>query len=150
MDAGYLVDTNVVSEVCKKSPDANVIKWLDSHENLSISVITIEEMRFGEFMMPKGKKRNKLHELIDSLAEHYSDSTLVFDTRATEQCAVFHENAIASGRTPTIEDMMIAAIAKVNGLVLVTRNVRDFEYLDIEVVDPFEGQSISRLNSTNS
>lgn len=139
MDVGYLVDTNVVSEVCKKLPNPNVMDWLDSHENLAISVITIEEMRFGELMMPKGKKRNKLHELIDSLVEHYVDSTLTFDTRAAEQCAVFHENAIASGRTPTIEDMMIAAIAKVNGLALVTRNVRDFEYLDVEVVDPFEG-----------
>ncbi len=139
MDVGYLVDTNVVSEVCKKLPNPNVMDWLDSHENLAISVITIEEMRFGELMMPKGKKRNKLHELIDSLVEHYVDSTLTFDTRAAKQCAVFHENAIASGRTPTIEDMMIAAIAKVNGLTLVTRNVRDFEYLDVEVVNPFEG-----------
>lgn len=139
MDAGYLVDTNVVSEVCKKTPHTKVMEWLESHERLNISVITIEEMRFGEYMMPKGKRRNKLHELIDSLVDMYSGSTLVFDACAAEQCAAFHECAIASGRTPTIEDMMIAAIAKVNGLTLVTRNVRDFEYLDIAVVNPFEG-----------
>lgn len=140
MSSGYLVDTNVVSEICKKSPDANVMEWLGSHEELNISVITIEEMRFGELMMPKGKKRKKLHEMIDSLVVSYSANTLTFDVRAAEQCAVFHERAISLGRTPTIEDMMIAAIAKVNDMVLVTRNIRDFEYLDIGILNPFNSR----------
>lgn len=140
MSSGYLVDTNVVSEICKKSPDANVMEWLGSHEELNISVITIEEMRFGELMMPKGKKRKKLHEMIDSLVDSYSANTLVFDIYAAEQCAIFHENAISFGRTPTIEDMMIASIAKVNDMVLVTRNIRDFEYLDIQIFNPFNSR----------
>ena len=136
---GYLIDTNVISEVCKKKPNAAVLQWLSEHdEGLYLSAITIEELRFGESMMPRGKKRDALHRIIDGLAENYAGRILPFDSQAAEVCAVLHERAIASGRTPTIEDLMIAAIASTNDLILTTRNVRDFEYLDIEIENPFE------------
>lgn len=135
----YLVDTNVVSELCNKSPDPNVIKWLSQEgSNSYLSAITIEEMRFGELMMPEGKRRNQLHEIIGNLFESYGSKILSLDMSAASQCAVFHERAIHLGRTPTFEDLAIAAIAKVAGLAVATRNVRDFDYLGIEVVNPFE------------
>ena len=140
-DMGYLIDTNVISELCKKRPNAAVLLWLTDHdEGLYLSAITIEELRFGELMMPKGKKREALHHIIDNLVENYEGRVLSFDNIAAEACTVFHERAIAVGRTPTIEGLMIAAIASTNDLVLTTRNVRDFEYLDIEIENPFGPQ----------
>lgn len=137
--SGYLADTNVISEAMKKAPDARAMAWLDAHQDkLSISAITIEELRFGEYLMPKGKRRRKLHELIDGIVALYGDRTLPFDAKAAEFCAAFHELAISCGRTPTIEDLMIAAIANSAHCTLATRNVRDFDYLPIPVVNPFE------------
>lgn len=135
----YLVDTNVISEVCKKKPNPKVLAWLEDHDKgLYLSSITIEEMRFGELMMARGKKRDALHRIIDELIHNYEAHILSFDSNTAEVCAAFHEKAISSGKTPTIEDLMIAAIAQANNLALTTRNVRDFEYLDIPLINPFE------------
>lgn len=135
----FLVDTNVVSEICKQEPDSRVIEWLGKNDGgLYLSVVTIEEMRFGEFMMPKGKRRSKLGKMIDTLVESYAGKTLCFDVVSAEKCAELHELAISSGRTPAIEDLMIAAIAYANGLTVATRNVRDFEYLGVPVCNPYE------------
>ena len=135
----FLVDTNVVSEVCKKEPVPRVANWLSENaHSLYLSVVTIEEMRFGEFMMPKGKRRAKLSQMIDALVASYSDKTLCFDVEAAERCAALHELAISSGRTPSIEDLMIAAIAQANNLTVATRNVRDFDYLGVSVLNPYE------------
>lgn len=135
---GFLLDTNVISEVCKKEPSESVLNWLNQNANdLYLSVVTIEEMRFGQLMMPKGKKRTTLEQMIDSLLESYATKMLSFDPCAAAQCAIFHEKAISSGYSPSIEDLMIASIAHVNDLVVVTRNTRDFDYLDIELLDPF-------------
>lgn len=136
---GYLVDTNVISEVCKKAPNDAVISWLSAHsDNLHLSVVTIEEMRFGQLMMPKGKRRTALGNIIDSLVAQFSSKILLFDIGAADICAELHEKAISAGRNPTFEDLMIAAIAKQAGHEVVTRNVKDFDYLDIAIVNPFE------------
>ena len=135
---GFLLDTNVISEVCKKEPNEAVLNWLGQNAtDLYLSVVTIEEMRFGQFMMPKGKKQAALKQMIDSLLETYATKMLSFDPHAAAQCAIFHEQAISSAYSPSIEDLMIASIAHVNDLVVVTRNTRDFDYLDIELLDPF-------------
>lgn len=135
----YIVDTNVISESIKAKPNKAAIEWLSEHSRtLYLTSITIEELRFGELMMPKGKKRTALQEWIDSLIQQYSSSILDFDATAAEICATFHERAISAGFSPSIEDLMIASIAKTNDAVVVTRNVKDFEYLDVEVLNPFQ------------
>ena len=135
----YIVDTNVVSELTKKQPNLHVIEWLEEHSSeLFLTVVTVEEMRFGCLMMPAGKRRDKLAETIDALVESYASRIFDFETHVAEECARLHAQAIEAGRTPTIEDLMIAALCVCHDAVLVTRNVRDFDYLGIEVVNPFE------------
>ncbi len=139
--SGYIVDTNVISEAIKADPNPVVLVWLEQNSrSLYLTSITIEELRFGALMLPKGKKRKALEAWIDSLSADFSQKILSFDTPATEICAGFHEKAISSGKTPSIEDLMIASIAKREGLCIATRNVKDFEYLDIELVNPFKIQ----------
>lgn len=135
----YLLDTNVVSEFCKKEPLPAVLLWLEEQsDNLFLSVISIEELKFGECMMPKGKRRNMLKEIIDNIIDSYSAKTLSFDANAAIICAEFHEISVSSGRSPHIEDLMIAAIAKAKNMTVATRNVKDFEYLPIQVFNPFK------------
>lgn len=134
----YLVDTNVVSEYAKKVPDQKVLSWIESaQDELYLSVVTIEELRFGELMLPKGKRRDMLSEIIDSLLAAYGERIWPFDAEAAQQCAILHRYAVASGRTATLEDLMIAAIAKQHGATVATRNVRDFDYLDVPCFNPF-------------
>lgn len=135
----FVIDTNIISETVKETPNPLVINWLKENAvNLYLTSITVGELRFGEYMLPEGKRRDALKEWIDSLLLDYSESIFDFDARAADSCAKFHEQAVASGHTPTIEDLMIAGIAKTNNAVIVTRNVKDFEYLDLPVFNPFE------------
>ncbi len=79
----YIVDTNVVSETMKREPNPDVMNWLSNHETkLFLTSITVEEMRFGQLMMPAGKRREKLRESIDSLITEYASKILAFDTAA--------------------------------------------------------------------
>lgn len=130
---------NIISEAIKAKPNSAVLEWLERNSRaLYLTSITIEELRFGALMMPKGRKRNALEEWINSLSATFSQKNLSFDTQAGEICASFHEKAISGGRVSNIEDLMVASIAKREGFCIATRNVRDFEYLDIGLVNPLE------------
>lgn len=135
----YLVDTNVIAEIVKAKPNAAVIAWIAQHDQeLYLSSITIEEMRFGALALPDGKKRTQLLKTIDDLVASYRSRIWAFDATAAEQCAHFHHDAITVGRTPSIEDLMIAAIGACRRATVVTRNIKDFAYLKVSTFNPFE------------
>ena len=135
----YVLDTNVVSEAVKSIANKQVVAWLDDHASESfLTVITLKEIRYGVLCMPAGKRRQAYTTYLNRLIDHYKDRTLVFDAKAADICAGFHYDALRLGRTPDTEDLIIAAIAKSQGATVVTRNVKDFAYLDIDVVNPFE------------
>ena len=136
----YIADTNVISELVKKEPSPSVLDWCESHEDeLALTVVTIEEIHFGALMLSEGKRRAKLLETIAQIIDVYESRTFSFDAQAALECARLHRKAIAAGRTPTIEDLMIAAICVCQDATLTTRNVKDFDYLGVRLVDPFEG-----------
>ena len=133
-----VVDTNVIYELVKARPNEAVLDWLDDNESeLYLTVITVEEMRFGALCLPEGKRKRALSESIDTLVSSYAHRLLTFDSNAAEQCAAYHHMAIEAGRSPSIEDLMIAAICTCNNATLATRNVRDFAYLGIPIENPF-------------
>ena len=135
----YLLDTNVISETMKPIRNAVVEEWMDENEeNTFISAVSIEEMRYGQLVMPEGKRRNNLRIAIDNIVKRYSGSILSYGEYDAGRCATFHARALKSGRTPSLGDLMIAAIAYTHGLILVTRNVKDFEYLPIRIFNPFK------------
>lgn len=135
----YVVDTNVISEAMKAKPNPSVLSWMEQNSSsLFLTSITIEELRFGQLMMPEGKRRAVLKSWIDSLLVDFERNILDFEATSAEICAAFHDKAISIGRTPTIEDLMIASIAKTNGCAVVTCNTKDFDYLDIKLVNPFK------------
>ena len=138
----YVMDTNIVSEFLKPHPNQNAIWWAQDHNpDLLLNAVSIQELYFGLFTMPDGKRKESLKESIDAIVEECTDRILPFDAFTGYLCAEMHAFAKASGRPGTVEDLMIAAICKRNNAVLATHNTKDFDYLGIEVVDPFEYES---------
>lgn len=136
----FVADTNVVSELMKKAPSEKVIDWFYDHEgDISLTAITVKELYFGMLELPDGKRKEALRQAIMGVTMDCADKTLPFDAFCGYLCAELHESALKQGRTPQIEDLMIAAICQRNGAVLATRNVKDFEYLGVDCVNPFAG-----------
>ena len=136
----FLLDTNVLSETLRPQPDSGVMLGLERHRHeLSTAAPVIHELLYGALHFPAGARRTAvLHEI-----EHVFLNTLdvlPYDRRAAEWHARQRSRLVNEGRTPPYLDGQIAAIAAVNGLTLVTRNVTDFAAFEgLTVKDWFAG-----------
>jgi len=136
--SGYLLDTNVVSEVMRSAPDVGVVAFLSEHENLWLSSIVIHELEYGLQLMAQGQRRAELRAALQEFIAEYEDRILHPDRSGAEWAARFRAQARRTGRTLDLGDALVAGIAKTNDLAIATRNVRDFDELDLTVVDPWE------------
>jgi toxin FitB len=131
----YLLDTNVVSELRRPRPHGAVVAWLESvsDADLHLSAVTIGEIQAG-IEIAREQDQDKAAEIeawLEQVAETYN--ILSRDAATFRSWArLMHRR---SGRL--IEDAMIAATAAVHGLIIVTRNVRDFEGLGVRTFNPF-------------
>lgn len=126
MSAGYLLDTNVLSELVKRQPNAAVERRLAALQfHCAVAAPTLEELTFGIQRLPPGAKREMLEFWLDGVLSHFV--LLPYD----HYCAVWlgRERArlAALGKPAPRTDGEIAAIAVVNERILVTRNTADFE-----------------------
>lgn len=122
----YLLDTNVLSEPVVARPNPFVLNRIKAHGTaLAISAITWQEVLYGMFLLPAGKRRDQIE---DYLFRRIRPALPIigFDERAARWQAEQRASLPRAGRSPSYPDSQIAAIAAVNGLVLVTRNVEDF------------------------
>jgi predicted nucleic acid-binding protein len=135
----YLVDTNVVSELRKPRPHGAVIAWIQSvpDNELFVSALTLGELQAGAERTRKHdpEKAASIEAWIDRLSESYE--VIPMDG------SMFREWArLMDGRSDELlEDAMIAATARVRGLIVATRNVRDFRTLAVNVVNPFTART---------
>lgn len=135
----YLVDTCVISEVMKPRPNDAVVEWLcDNSNELRLSAITVKELYYGALRMDEGRRKDALITVIENIVWLYSEDIIPFDKRAAIICARIHNRAQREGFTPTIEDLEIAATCLGNDMTLVTRNVKDFDYLGVSLFNPFD------------
>jgi predicted nucleic acid-binding protein len=135
----YLLDTNVISERMKAQPSPAVIGWLDANKaELYLPSIALDELRYGVLRLPESRRKEGFARAVEALASSYADKIAPFDAKAAWKSAEFRWQAHSSGFNPSVQDMMIAGIAAANGAVLATRNVKDFAFLDVVVVNPFE------------
>jgi tRNA(fMet)-specific endonuclease VapC len=123
----YLLDTNVISEAVKTEPDRHVMTRIEKHQDEVVTASPVwHELQYGCQRLPISRKR----EVIEAYLENVIQKNLVilpYDERAAVWHARERARLTAQGQTPPYVDGQIAAIAKVNGLILVTRNTSDFE-----------------------
>lgn len=132
---GFLLDTNVVSELRKHRPHGAVVAWLESIDDahLFLSAVTLGEIQAGIELTREQdtKKADEIEAWLELLSAAYN--VLPMDAATFRAWA-----RLMHRKSNTLhEDAMIAATAKVHGLTVVTRNVADFKVLGLEVVDPF-------------
>ncbi len=139
----FVLDTNVVSELMKERPDADVLAWLDSQltETLFITTVTEAEIRTGIAILPDGQRRRLLNAAAErAFGVYFSDRILAFDSEAAQLYALIAADRRATGRPISQADCQIAAIARSRGGAVATRNVDDYTGCSIEVLDPWSAQ----------
>lgn len=136
-----LIDTNVVSAIMAPSPINSVLEWLNNQNTMSlfVSTITIAEIGYGLRILPNGKRRHLFTERFKGfVAKGFDQRILSFDEHCAYQYAEVMGHRKEIGRPLSIADGQIASIARVNDLVVATRNIGDFEECGITLINPFE------------
>lgn len=134
---GFLLDTNVISELVRPAPDRNVVEFLAKTENAWLSSISVHEIAYGLRLLSKGKRRTALEEKVRELLSEYGDLVIPIAYAEADQAAVFRVRAKQQGRVINLADALIAGTAKVHDLSLVTRNVKDFSGIAIDLTNPW-------------
>jgi toxin FitB len=131
----YLLDTNVVSELRRQRPHGAVVAWLRSldQRDLFISAVTLGELQAGIEVTRErdATKATEIEAWVDRVSETWN--ILPMDTATFRMWArLMHRRS-----DDLIEDAMIAATARVHGLRVVTRNVKDFKHFGVSVLNPY-------------
>lgn len=136
-----VLDTNIASELDRPAANRNVDEWLKRQDlgQLYLSGPTIMEMAYGAQRILSRSGSNRYFVALRILTQQrFSRRVLEFDNTAAERAGVVRAMRESFGRPISIQDSMIAAICLTHGATLATRNVRDFEGLDLKLVNPFE------------
>jgi len=138
-----LLDTNVISEPQRREPNARVLEWMDVQalETLYLSAITVAELRAGVALLPAGKRRDSLHEILEKrLLPMFANRVLPFDMACTKAYAELLAKSRAAGLAVETADAFIAAVALANGFAVATRDTTPFEAAGLTVINPWEAR----------
>lgn len=138
----YLLDTCVVSELTRLTPQPEVVRWLQQHSDEAVlSAVTVGEIQFGIERMPLGHKRNQLQRWFDGLCHAFEGRIFPTDEACWRSWSQLRASCQAMGRPQADLDLLIAATAVVHRLPLVTRNTRHFHDTGLVLVNPWEPQA---------
>lgn len=135
-----VLDTNVISELMRPAPDSEVKAWTATHplEDMAITAISMTEILTGISNLPGGKRRKVLEEYFDAfLTQGFGTRILPFDDLAARRCADIREHRRKAGAPISSEDSMIAAIARVHGADVATRDEGGFTNCGVTVINPW-------------
>ena len=85
---GFLLDTNVISELVKSTPNRNVVKFLSTLDNAWLSIICLHGITYGLKLLSQGKRRSELEEKLQQLLSEYSDSVISIGQSEADQAAL--------------------------------------------------------------
>ena len=138
---GWLLDTNVVSELLRPRPHPGVVGFIESGplEALYLSEITFAEIRYGMEMQPDAARRAEISDwLIKVLRPMFEHRTLPISEDVIFKWRLLVAEGKKAGHTFTQPDLFLAATALCHGLTLVTRNTRDFDSIKVELLNPWD------------
>ena len=136
----FVLDTNVVSELMKPDPNLSVLDWTysQSRDELYITTISEAELWFGMEIMAEGRRRQQVAARIRRMLERFFGGRILpFDSAAARAYASMVAQRRCTGAIVPILDAQIAAIALSREAAVATRNVRHFEGVGIEIIDPW-------------
>lgn len=133
----YLVDANVLSEVTRPEPFAEVVAWLRKHErDLAVTPIVLGEIEYGIGLTNSPRKRKELEHWF---AEGMKRLRVIdLDSGTASVWAALLARLKKKGRAMPVKDSLIAASAIQHQLTIVTRNVSDFQNAGVPLINPFE------------
>ncbi len=137
-----ILDTNVISALMRSEPDKVVVRWLDAlpPESLWTTAITVFEVRLGLEILAAGRRRRLLEAAFAAaLTEDFEGRVLAFDHDAAQAAGGLAAERRRAGRTVEIRDVQIAGIAIARKAAVATRNLRHFEGLGLDLLDPWSG-----------
>jgi predicted nucleic acid-binding protein len=135
-----ILDTNVVSEFMTSPPASQVLDWLNAQDvtSLYLTSISIAEIGYGLRAMPEGKRRRLLSERFEQFVkEAFTQRIVSFDESAARIYGEVMCERKEIGRPMSNLDGQIAAIARSRGFIVATRNTKDFEHCQIELIYQF-------------
>lgn len=136
----FLLDTNVIFEPKQKEPDKKVLEWLDAQDESKVylSVLTVGKIRKGTTRLESGKKKAELEAWLEKLRTRFSRRILFLSEKTFlvwgKMCGEFENKGIIR---PTL-DSLLEATALEHDLILVTRNVKNFQNSQVTILNPWE------------
>jgi predicted nucleic acid-binding protein len=136
----FLLDTNVVSEFIKTKRNPGVYAWLDKTDELqlAVSVISLGEVQNGISRLSEGKRKVALQDWLDNeLIPRFDNRILSVTLEDMLLWGKLTGKAMTNGETLPTADVMLAAVARNNGLMVITRNEKDFARMGVSVLNPW-------------
>lgn len=139
--SGFLLDTNVISELIKPRPDENVTAWIEGTDEslLYLSVLTLGEIRRGMAVLPQSRRRASLEAWLDKdLRTRFEDRILEIDQEVADRWGLLTAAARNTGIALPVIDGLLAATALEHNLTLVTRDTGQIPSMGVAVFNPWE------------
>lgn len=139
--SGYLLDTNIISELTKLQPERKAVSWFQatSEELLYLSVLTIGEIRKGINSLPRSNERVLLESwLVNDLVLRFAGRILEVNLDIAERWGLISAQAKIAGTPLAVIDGLMAATALHHNLTLVTRNTKDVQVAGINKLNPWQ------------
>jgi len=137
----FLLDTNVLSELVKPVPNLKVLTWLEKadEDRLFLSVVSIAEIKHGISLKDKGRKQNSLTAWLENdLLPRFDKHIIPIDQTIALAWGDLMGLSKRQGRHLAALDGFIAATTKTYHLTLVTRNIKDFDFLGLNLFNPWD------------
>ena len=138
--SGFLLDTNVISELIKPRPESNVTKWVDGTDEslLYLSVLTLGEIRRGIAVLPQSRRRTSLEAWLEKdLPARFEDRILIIDQEVADRWGLLTAAARNSGIVLPVIDGLLAATALEHNLTFVTRDTGQIPSMGVAVFNPW-------------
>lgn len=139
--SGFLLDTNCISELVRKSPDPQVLEWMEAADEslLFLSVLTLGEIRKGLASLPQSKRRTLLENWLEvELQTRFSGRVLPIGPQVADRWGLLAAQANKRGTPLPIVDGLLAATALHHNLTVVSRNTADFANAHVSYLNPWK------------